>query len=221
MKKIRYILPFMALTTVFAEEKKPFTGVYVGGMLGGNLLGGDIEFTNTANKGKVAARKFGMLGGLCAGYMKFSDNKAWFAGEIYFNAKTGKDTKEMKDSVADVSLGTLQLQNKSILGGAVLIGAAVNPKLVVYAKAAYEMSSYSFDFKGLTTATTTYSTKKNISSVVPTAGALYKLSESLLVGVEGGYVISTKTISLTFNEAYNVTYKPTEYRVSLTARWVF
>ncbi|CAO5680578.1 MAG: hypothetical protein NEHIOOID_00284 [Holosporales bacterium] len=211
----------MALTTVMAEEKKPFTGVYVGGQLGGTLLGGDIEFTNTANKGKVSARKFGMLGGICAGYMKFSDNKAWFAGEVYFNTKTGKDTKVMKDPAANLSLGSVQLQNKSIFGGAVLIGAAVNPKLIVYAKAAYEMASYSFDFNGLTTPTATYSTKKNISNVVPTAGALYKLSDSLLVGLEGGYVISTKTISLTFNEGYNVTYKPTEYRVALTARWVF
>lgn len=221
MKKIKYILPLIAGATLFAEDNKPFTGIYAGGMFGGTLLGGEVEFTNTANKGKVSARKFGMLGGACAGYMKFTDNKTWFAGEVYFNTKTGKDTKQMQDAAAGVPLGSMTLQNKSIFGGAILVGAAVNPKIIVYAKAAYEMASYAFEFKDLTSQPTVYSTKKNVSNVVPTAGVLYRLSDSLLVGLEGGYVISTKTISLTFNQSYSVTYKPTEYRAGLTARWVF
>jgi opacity protein-like surface antigen len=199
------------------QVKKPFTGIFFGAGGGASLLGGEHAYKIGADSGKLNMRGFGALLSAAAGYMWLTDTKAWFAGELYFYAKTAKSSKVMKNITNE---GDVTIKNRSTLGIAGLLGGAVNPRLMMYAKAGFETGTFSFNYKNLTTPPNAKTNSTRMQAVVPGAGMLYTLTDAVLVGGEYGYMLSTKKLKA--SDASPVAdYKPTEHRIMATIRYVF
>jgi hypothetical protein len=200
-----------------APIKRPFTGIFFGAGAGGTMLSGEHAYQTALDSGKLNMRGFGALLSAAAGYMWLTDSKAWFAGELYFYAKTAKASKVMKNITNE---GTVTIKNRSTLGVAGMMGGAVNPKLMMYAKAGFETGSFSFNYADLTTTPGTKTSSKRMQAVVPGAGLLYTMTDAVLVGGEYGYMLSTKKLKA--SEAAPIAdYKPTEHRIMATIRYVF
>lgn len=197
--------------------KRPFTGVFFGAGAGGSMLSGEHTYQTAADSGKLNMRGFGALLSAAAGYMWLTDSKAWFAGELYFYAKTAKASKTMQNITNE---GNVTIKNRSTLGLAGMMGGAINPKLMMYAKAGFETSNYSFNYTNLITVPIKKTSSKRMQAVVPGAGLLYTITDAILVGGEYGYMLSTKKIQSSVEEPV-ANYKPTEHRIMATIRYVF
>lgn len=199
------------------QVKKPFTGIFFGAGGGGSLIGGEHVYKTATDSGKLNMRGFGALLSAAAGYMWLTDSKAWFAGELYFYAKTAKASKAMNNITNE---GDVTIKNRSTLGVAGLLGGAVNPRLMMYAKAGFETGTFSFNYKNLATVPATKTNSSRMQAIVPGAGLLYTLTDAVLVGGEYGYMLSTKKLKA--SDASPVAdYKPTEHRIMATIRYVF
>lgn len=216
--KLYGLLTILALVKPAFCEKVPFTGAYAGLKLGASLLEGDHEYKNATDGGKFSLRGFGASLGCLAGYMKMADNKTWFGGEISYEKKTNKTSNQMNGALGNMGKSSISLDDTLSIAG--MIGAAYNPRVVVYAKTAIESTRYSFKYDNLQNPPTSFKATKRVNNFVPCAGGFYKVSDSLLIGAEYGYVIALKKISLTVNDI-SVTYKPAEHRLTLTARYLF
>ena len=150
MKK--FLLIFLSSFVICSAEttplKKPFTGFFVGGGLGGSLLGGEHAYEAGGDSGNLVMRGFGFLMNAVGGYMYLTDAKTWFAGELYFNLKSAKSKKEMKNVLAQ---GEIEIKSKNTFGLSASIGGPLNPRVMMYAKAGFEMGSFSFKYTNLTT----------------------------------------------------------------------
>lgn len=201
--------------------KRPFTGIFVGGGAGASLMTGEHVYTAgsilSADSGKLAMRGFGLVVNAVAGYMHLTEGKTWFAGELYFNAKT---TKAKKDMNTNSNQGTVEIKNKNTFGLAALIGTPLNPRVIMYAKAGFEMGSFSFKYTNLTTTPSEKSISKRLNSVIPSAGVMYSMTDSLLLGGEYAYAVSTKKIKISDTEP-TADFKPAEHRLVGSIRYVF
>nr|MBP9752616.1 hypothetical protein [Pseudomonadota bacterium] len=70
------ILPSISFGFDFIGSKKPFTGVFLLGRLGGAMLSGDYQYAGTTS-GKLSVSGYGASFGGGAGYMMLTDSKAW------------------------------------------------------------------------------------------------------------------------------------------------
>lgn len=196
--------------------KEAFTGFFIGAKAGGDLLTGKNKYQSANGDGKSTLRKIGGVAGLGAGYMYLNAKKMLMGGEVYYDIRTAKTTQTMATTIPE---GKFNVAHKNSIGIAAFVGAAANPKLVAYAKFAYELNSFEIKLTNLPNGAADVKLNKRISGLLPGAGIMYKLSDSIIVGAEYSYAILTdlKTTAGTLN----TTYSPAENRVSGSIRWIF
>ncbi len=228
MKKNKLLLTGALLIGGISAATAGFNGFYVGGHLGLGLLQGTHTYTNggsTAGTQKVKA--IGYLAGINAGYLKLmSGSNMVVGGEVYYTLAGPKSSQNLQIPGGLVE-GKANISHKSAMGGALIAGALLNPKVLMYAKLGYELDKFNLKYTGLTfQAQTTESYTKSTRAFVPGAGALYKISESLLVGGEYGYAkmgkLKPRSDQVAINGAQRgYTFTPTEHRLTAKVVYVF
>lgn len=213
---------------VSAATATGFNGFYLGAHVGGAMLQGTHTYTNGGSKpGAQKTKGISYLAGINAGYLKqMGASNMVVGGEAYFSMAGPKASLNLQ--IPDGPLeGKANISHKSAMGGALIAGALLNPKVLMYVKLAYELDKFTFKYTALTFQTpTSESYSKTTRAFVPGAGALYKVSESLLVGGEYGYAkikkMQPRTDAVALNGAQRgYTYAPEEHRLTAKIVYVF
>lgn len=230
MKKTTFLLTMFSLmgasiNTASAE----FTGLYAGGNVGVAMLQGTHQYNNGTSSpaGKQKVNALGYLAGANFGYLKQMGNSKLVVGGEVFGDLAGPSAK--KDlQIPDGSIeGKVNIRHKMILGAGLILGGVMNPKVLVYTKVAYEMDKFELKYTNLTYGTVpTEKFTKSVRGIVPSAGVLYKVTNSLLVGGEYSYALMAKleprkdaTVINGAQRGYN--YTPTEQRLTVKFAYLF
>lgn len=217
-QKIRtaVLLAYGLLSTSTVQAKEPFTGFFLALKAGGDLLTGKHKYQTPAGENEATLRKIGMSYGLGAGYMKLTQSKLLWGGEVYYEARSLKAKQEMSTAIAE---GTLNVSHKNSMGISGMVGMAANPKLIAYGKFSLESNSFELNFKNLARGSEDKKLTKRTFGMLPGAGMLYRLNDSILVGLEYSFAVlkEIKTTPGTITSTYN----PSENRVSANLRWIF
>ncbi|CAO5678531.1 MAG: hypothetical protein HEEMFOPI_00368 [Holosporales bacterium] len=192
-------------------SSKPFTGIFLLGRFGGGQLSGDYQYSASGG-GKLSPSGYGTSFGGGVGYMMLTQAKAWFAGEIYY------DVKSANPSANDTSYGKISVRAKNVMGGSLLIGGAASPRFVMYARAGYEAHNFTFKYDPQSGSSRSVDCKFN--TPIAGAGALFKLSDRIILGGDVTHSLATK--DMTPDTAYpQDTFKPAETRIFGSIRVVF
>lgn len=231
MTFFKLITPKMLLLAAFAvtstsaiassSAKKPFTGPFAFARAGGVMLKGEHVITSSNGTGKDAMQSIGFNFGGGGGYITMTDKKVIMGAEAYLDMYAGKCNKNLNTNQRE---GKVSIQHKYAYGVGVIAGAAANPKLIMYAKTSLEFNTFELKYSELTgQAQPSESYKKTVKGIVPGAGALYRLSDSFLVGGEYTYAILTKVEprSNSGTPARTFTFKPAEHRANVRLMWIF
>jgi hypothetical protein len=218
MKKI--ILTGLSLLSPFylqAEDtKKPFSGVYILGKLGGVYLKGEHKITTSAGEGTTSMASFGADFGGGVGYAMLTNGKAFFGGEGYYDMYGVKANKKMMTTQPQ---GDVSVQHKSGYGAALLLGAAANPKLVMYVKAGFEFNNFQINHNNTNDTPANRKSAKKTKGIVPGTGILMRLGDHFIVGGEYAYPLYKKIEVQGSTNKY--TLKPIEHRINLRVMWLF
>lgn len=230
MKKTRLLLTMFSLMGAgIISASAEFTGLYAGGNVGIALLGGTHQYSNgtSALAGKQKVNTLGYLAGANFGYLRqMGDSKLVLGGEIFGDLAGPNAKKDLQ--IADGPIeGKVNVSHKMILGGGIILGGVMNPKVLVYTKLAYEMNKFELKYTNLTYGSVpTEKHTKSVRGIVPSAGVLYKVTNSLLVGGEYSYALMAKleprkdsTVINGAQRGYN--YTPTEHRVTVKFVYLF
>lgn len=230
MKKTRLLLTMFSLMGAgITNASADFTGLYVGGNVGVAMLQGTHQYSNgtSAPAGKQKVNALGYLAGANFGYIKqMGDSKLVMGGEIFGDMAGPSAKKDLQ--IPDGSIeGKVNFKHKMILGGGIILGGVMNPKVLVYTKLAYEMNKFELKYTNLTYGTVPMEKyTKSIRGIVPSAGVLYKLTNSLLVGGEYSYALMAKleprkdkTVINGAQRGYS--YTPTEHRLTVKFAYLF
>ncbi|MDP2193176.1 MAG: outer membrane beta-barrel protein [Alphaproteobacteria bacterium] len=215
-KKRVSLLLLCAIPALYAESQEPFSGFVVGLNLGADLLTGSNKYESPTGAGESSLRKIGMAYGLSFGYMKLMPSKVLWGGEVYYTVRSTKATQNMFTTMGE---GTLTVQHKNSMGIAALVGMAANPRLVAYGKFALESNMFDMSYKSLARGAQDKSEKKRILGMIPGAGMMYKLSDSILVGIEYAYAVMKEL--KTDAGAVKSSYKPAQNRLMANIRYLF
>lgn len=221
MKKICLMLGALTLTST-AAFSHAYGGFYVGAGLGAGVARSEHKFTDATGQGKVSYTKVGGLYEFFTGYMQeVGSSRTMVGGEAYMTASTAKEKENLGTNGQPV-VGTVTIKREPAYGVAAILGKLVNPKVMVYAKIAYEMAKYKLDYR-FTGANAALSgvKKPSYNGVVPGAGVNYKINANLIVGAEysfaGTYgkkkVIDANGVVCEFN--------PGEHRFAVRAAYIF
>jgi hypothetical protein len=223
MKRNRFWLVMASLMGAsITAASANFTGFYAGGTVGAAMLQGTHEYSNGTSSpaGKQKVNAIGYLAGGNLGYIKqMGDSKLVLGGEAYA-AMAGPNAKKDLQIPNGPIEGKANISHKMILGAGIIIGAVMNPK-------AYEMNKFELKYTNLTYGTVpSEKFTKSIRGIVPSLGALCKVSNSLLVGAEYSYALMGKleprkdtTVINGAQRGYS--YTPTEHRVVAKIVYLF
>jgi opacity protein-like surface antigen len=228
MKKNKLSLALALLIGGASAANAGFGGFYVGGQLGLALMQGTHTYTNGGTTpGTQKAKAFGYLGGLNAGYLRQpGDSNVILGGELYFLLAGPKASKDLQIPGGPIE-GKANLSHKYAMGGALILGTLMNPKVMVYGKLAYEFDKFDLKYTGLTfQAPNSQDFKKTTTGFVPGAGLLYKVNTSLLVGGEYGYAMMKKMQPRKDSVAINgvqrgFMFTPSEHRITAKVIYLF
>ncbi|NBT84987.1 MAG: hypothetical protein EBT45_00555 [Alphaproteobacteria bacterium] len=230
MKRNRFWLVMASLMGAsITAASANFTGFYAGGTVGAAMLQGTHEYSNGTSSpaGKQKVNAIGYLAGGNLGYIKqMGDSKLVLGGEAYA-AMAGPNAKKDLQIPNGPIEGKANISHKMILGAGIIIGAVMNPKVMMYTKLAYEMNKFELKYTNLTYGTVpSEKFTKSIRGIVPSLGALCKVSNSLLVGAEYSYALMGKleprkdtTVINGAQRGYS--YTPTEHRVVAKIVYLF
>lgn len=218
MNKIYQALSILALTTTAALSNN-YGGVFVGGGLGAAIMRAEGKYVDaTQGEGKTTFNKFGAAYQIHAGYLtEIGNSKTMVGGELFLNGSSAKkDGKLGVDGQAVV--GTMNLKRSFGYGLALIVGKLVNPKVMVFARAAYEMDRYTIDLKP--NVGQSQSVKKTYAGFVPGVGVDYKVSPNVIVGLGYDYagLFGNKTVAEQGNVKVQV--NPTEHRLMAKVSFV-
>ena len=149
--------------------------------------------------------------------MKLTQSKVLWGGEVYYEARSLKAKQKMTTLIAE---GDLSISHKNSMGVSGMVGMAANPKLIAYGKFSLESNSFELKFKNLARGAEDKKLAKRTFGMLPGAGMLYKLNDSILVGLEYSFAV-LKEIKTTPSTAITSTYSPSENRASANIRWIF
>ncbi|HCU06496.1 MAG TPA: hypothetical protein DIC42_02795 [Holosporales bacterium] len=204
------------LSTKITQAKEPFTGIYLSLKAGGDLLTGKHKYETVGGANETTLRKIGMSYGFGVGYMKLTPSKVLWGGEVYYE---GRSLKAKQKMVTIIDEGELTVSHKNSMGISGMVGMAANPKLIAYGKFSLESNSFELNFKNLARGAENKKLAKRTFGMLPGAGMLYKLSDSILVGVE--YSLAVLKEIKTTPGTITSTYSPSENRASANIRWLF
>lgn len=204
------------LSTKITHAKEPFTGIFLSLKAGGDLLTGKHKYETVGGINESTLRKIGMSYGLGLGYMKLTPSKVLWGGEVYYEGRSLKAKQKMATNIDE---GELTVSHKKSMGLSCMVGMAANPKLVAYGKFSLESNSFELNYQNLARGAESSKMSKRIVGILPGAGILYKLSDSILVGAEYSFAV-LKEIKTTPGTITS-TYTPVENRVSANIRWLF
>lgn len=215
-QKLLSILSVCALHSIYAQSHNPFTGFFVGLNVGADLLTGSNQYKSTRGSGESSLRKFGAAYGACMGYMRLMPSKVLWGSEVYYTMHSAKATQKMMTTIEE---GNLNVQHKNSMGVSALMGMAANPRLVAFGKFSLESSTFDIAYTGLTGGVEDQSQKKRSLSIIPGTGVMYKLSDSIVLGVEYAYALM-KEIKTEVGEM-QCSYKPAQNRLMGSLRYLF
>lgn len=198
------------------QAKEPFTGFFLCLKAGADLLTGTHKYQTLAGENEATLRKIGMSYGLGAGYMKLTSSKLLWGGEVYYEARSLKAKQQLVTAAAE---GDLNISHKNSMGVSGMVGMAANPKLIAYGKLSLESNVFELKFKNLARGAEDKKLTKRSFGMLPGGGILYKLNDSILLGVEYSFAV-LKEIKTTPGTITG-TYSPSENRVSANIRWIF
>ena len=230
MKKSKFwLMIFSLISASIGCASASFTGFYAGGSLGAAMLQGTHQYTNgtSAPAGKQKVNALGYLVAANLGYIRqMGDSKLVLGGEAFGGMVSPSAKKDLQMPNGSIE-GTVNIRHKMFMGAAVIVGAVMNPKVMVYGKLAYEMNKFELQYKSLTYGTVTSEKfTKSVRGIVPSLGALYKVSNSLLVGGEYSYSLigkldprKDKTVINGAQRGYS--YSPVEHRIVAKVAYLF
>ncbi|MCX7338047.1 MAG: outer membrane beta-barrel protein [Alphaproteobacteria bacterium] len=225
MKFQKFLYGALLLGSGIAPATAKIGGFYVGAHVGAEALQGTHTYSNgIGSSGKQKVSAFGYLAGLSVGYLKqLQASPMVFGGEIY-GSMAGPKAKKNLQIVDGPIEGSATLSHKYSIGGAVMAGAAINPKILMYTKLGYEIDKIAMDYTFPTQPTEKYT--KSSTTYIPGAGVLYTVSPSLLIGAEYGYAIIKKMQPRKDAVAINgasrgYSFSPVAQRVTIKAIYMF
>jgi hypothetical protein len=230
MKKNRLWLTMVSLMGAsLSAASANFTGFYAGGSIGAAMLQGTHQYSNgtSAPAGKQKVSGLGYLAGGNLGYIRqMGDSKLVLGGEAFATMAGPNAKKDLQ--IPDGSIeGKVNISQKMFFGAAIIVGAVMNPKVMMYTKLAYEMDKFELKYTNLTYGTVPAEKfTKSVRGIVPSLGGLCKVSNSLLVGAEYSYALIGKLEprkdSTVINGAKRgYSYTPTEHRVVAKVVYLF
>lgn len=217
MNKIYQVLGALILTTTAAVSNN-YGGIFVGGGLGAAIMRAEGKYEDaTSGNGKTTFNKFGAAYQIHAGYLtEIGSSKTMVGGDIYLNGSSAK--KEGNVGVdGQIVAGSMNVKRSLGYGIALIIGKLVNPKVMIYGRAAYEMNRYNLD---LNLGAQSQSVKKTYGGFVPGVGVDYKLTPNVIVGLGYDYagLFGNKTVYEQGNVKIQV--NPTEHRIMAKVAFV-
>ncbi|PIZ34340.1 MAG: hypothetical protein COY39_00460 [Alphaproteobacteria bacterium CG_4_10_14_0_8_um_filter_37_21] len=215
--KITALLACGLLSTSIAQAKEPFTGFFLCLKAGGDLLTGKNKYQTPAGENESTLRKMGMSYGLGAGYMKLTSSKLLLGGEVYYEGRSLKAKQKMSTTIFE---GDLNVSHKNSMGLSGMVGMAANPKIIAYGKLSLESNLFELNFKNLARGAEDKKITKRSFGMLPGAGMLYKLNDSILLGLEYSLAV-LKEIKTNPGSSITSIYSPSENRVSANVRWIF
>lgn len=218
MNRICQVISAFILTTTAAVSNN-YGGVFVGGGLGMGGMRSESKYTDIVQgNGKTNLNKFGAAYQLHTGYLtEIGSSKTMVGGEIYLNGSSAKKEGDIGIDGGAV-VGSMSLKRSLGYGVALIAGKLVNPKVMVYARIAYEMSRYNIDLK--LAGAQSQSIKKTYSGVVPGAGIDYKVAPNVIVGLGYDYagLFGNKAVYEQGNQKIEV--NPSEHRIMAKVSFV-
>ncbi|MBY0280768.1 MAG: hypothetical protein K2W94_01265 [Alphaproteobacteria bacterium] len=230
MKKNRFwftMLSLMGASITVASAN--FTGFYAGGTIGAAMLQGTHQYSNgtTTPAGKQKVNALGYLAGGNVGYLRqMGDSKLVLGGEAFATLAGPNAKKDLQMPDGPIE-GKANIRHKMFMGAAVIIGAVMNPKVMMYTKLAYEMDKFELQYTGLTFGTVANEKfTKSVRGIVPSVGALCKITNSFLIGAEYSYALIEKLAPRSDATVINgaqrgFTYSPTEHRLAAKIVYLF
>lgn len=171
-----------------------FTGVYLGLDTGLSIFTGDHTYTDVDGKDKEKFTKLGAILGGHIGVLKEIGKTRTVVGlEAYLNTSTAKIKDDLKTSASKIKVGTYEATKDMSAGIAFVGGKLINPKIMIYVKAAFERSNFKIKYKNSQMSPTSKTRKKSMNAFVPGIGLHYKAHEKML----------SKTDKLFFGFEYN------------------
>jgi opacity protein-like surface antigen len=204
------------LSSKVMHAKEPFTGIFLSLKAGGDLLTGKHKYETVGGANESTLRKIGISYGFGLGYMKLAPSKVLWGGEVYYEGRSLKAKQKMATVIDE---GELTVSHKNAMGLSGMVGMAANPKLVAYGKFSLESNSFELNFKNLARGAENKKITKRTLGMLPGTGLLYRLSDSILVGMEYSFAV-LKEIKTTPGTITS-TYSPAENRLSTNVRWLF
>ena len=163
-----------------------FSGFYVGTGAGASLFSSTHNFlrNNSVSTSKLKSNA-GILGGDLGYIHNPQGSRFLFGGDFYGQLFMGGKASNTLQSFGSPTQGNVSLSHKHALGGAFLTGMLINPKTALYVKLGYEKNSFSVKYSALTFQNPdSLSYKKSVIGMAPGGGALYALTDHVLLGGE-------------------------------------
>lgn len=176
------LLTLASCVSSYAATKGPFISLNVGPV----FQTGKHTYTNGAGgEGKQTIKSFGGTGGVSLGYLhEPAGSKLIFGGEVYGGITTINAKKDLIITGGTME-GKVNIKPKNFFGVAMIAGMSINPKVILYGLLGYEFSRFSFEYSNLTFQTpTAQKYSKTTKGMAPGAGAMYKLTDSIILGAE-------------------------------------
>jgi len=218
MNKFYQSLGALILTTTAAMSNN-YGGVFVGGGLGIGGMRAESKYADALQgNGKTTLNKFGAAYQIHAGYLtEIGSSKTMVGGEIYLNGSSAKKEGNVGINGGNVA-GTVNLKRSLGYGLALIVGKLVNPKVMIYARAAYEASRYNIDLK--LDGAQSQSIKKTYTGFVPGVGFDYKVTPNIVVGLGYDYAGLFGNKDVYQNGNVKVQVNPAEHRIMAKVSFV-
>lgn len=180
-----------------------FPGFNLAVQLGGEKVSGKHRFFDGGgNFGETTPSKFSYAAGGLLGYaFELGTSKTVIGFDVAYcmygadmtgklAISTGKDSNGAPNTGA--SQGDYSIKMKNSMGGSVMGGMLLNPRVIAYAKIGYEIIKFSMTYSNLT-----YNTKSEVYSInskgiVPSIGGALLLSPRVYAGAELSFPITKK-----------------------------
>jgi hypothetical protein len=182
-----------------------FPGLNLAVQAGVVKLGGKHRFYDGGgNFGETPTSSLSYAAGGLLGYvLELGTSKALVGFDVSYNKYGASSTGKLAISTGNgsdgkpntgVSQGNYTLKMLSSMGGSVMGGILLNPKVVVYAKAGYEIIKFSMAYSGLTFDTANSAQTYLVSSkgIVPSIGGALLLSPRVYIGAEYSFPMMQK-----------------------------
>ena len=174
------------LTTSQVKGSLYFSGLYASVGAGGILTKGKHKLINpNAGPSESKLSNFGGGASFHIGYVtEKGASTVMLGGEIYAMKFFNNIRKSIALPSGDFQ-GNVRIQHNLGYGAALILGKLINPKIMVYGKLAFEMSSIMYKYNELRFGTSsTWDTKKSYRKFIPGAGFRYAMSDHFHIGAE-------------------------------------